>query len=542
MRSFDEIEKNAYKKADIRLARKKHRQTMIRRSAALSFGAAAIIGVGICANALKPPRKPAPESRGIITETSEETSAEAVNTTTLPQTSKTTTLATMSFVNTSISTTVRTTAVAAITNGKTSTIKTVITTTSPMASEHTPETTTTISQGGITMKKITAFIAALTTTGLLSPTPSYAVSPPDGHRIMFTQSELNMFKEYEDGTYDPDINGDTTFDICDVFELRLYGERFMYCFETYGYDQSKYTELSEQYSKEAANRILKCYNAEDSFRFMPVSSGGTDPNNPTGAQILARYYLYKNGSFPSDSEVFSELQNRSFIAPTSESDIASFAEYIGKLCDNIVYSDTYDDKRTYSEAELEAFARFDSGEVNADVNGDGVKDFFDGYDVLVYHVLKNVRNQEASKNDFFSVQKWSQIETNGDVTLDGCIDIADYELLNSYYCHNTLAPSVMRDEMAEHLNNYIKEKSTVSENTDASLPALIIENITVIKGDPNIDGKVSIADSVSILQHIGNRDKYCLSPQGLVNGDVDGIAGVTANDARVLQQWDAGIR
>lgn len=63
-----------------------------------------------------------------------------------------------------------------------------------------------------------------------------------------------------------------------------------------------------------------------------------------------------------------------------------------------------------------------------------------------------------------------------------------------------------------------------------------------VAGDANLDVKVSVADSVAILQHIANRDKYELNSLGRLNADVDGAAGVTANDARVLQEWDAGIR
>ena len=60
-----------------------------------------------------------------------------------------------------------------------------------------------------------------------------------------------------------------------------------------------------------------------------------------------------------------------------------------------------------------------------------------------------------------------------------------------------------------------------------------------VMGDANLDGKATVADAVAILQHIANRDKYELKQQGLINADVDGEAGVTANDARVLQEWDA---
>ena len=60
-----------------------------------------------------------------------------------------------------------------------------------------------------------------------------------------------------------------------------------------------------------------------------------------------------------------------------------------------------------------------------------------------------------------------------------------------------------------------------------------------VMGDANLDGKATVADAVAILKHIANRDKYGLKQQGLINAEVDGEAGVTANDARVIQEWDA---
>ena len=60
-------------------------------------------------------------------------------------------------------------------------------------------------------------------------------------------------------------------------------------------------------------------------------------------------------------------------------------------------------------------------------------------------------------------------------------------------------------------------------------------------GDVNLDGKVTVADAVAILQYIGNRDRYGLGEQAKINGDVDGASGLTAKDALVIQQVDAGI-
>lgn len=63
----------------------------------------------------------------------------------------------------------------------------------------------------------------------------------------------------------------------------------------------------------------------------------------------------------------------------------------------------------------------------------------------------------------------------------------------------------------------------------------------VIYGDANCDGQVTIADSTAILQHLGNEDKYGLSEQGLKNADVDESAGVTTNDALIIQKIDAKL-
>ncbi len=62
-----------------------------------------------------------------------------------------------------------------------------------------------------------------------------------------------------------------------------------------------------------------------------------------------------------------------------------------------------------------------------------------------------------------------------------------------------------------------------------------------IIGDANCDGKVTIADSTAILQHLGNEDKYALSEEGKINGDVDGVPGITSGDSLSIQKFDAKI-
>ena len=64
---------------------------------------------------------------------------------------------------------------------------------------------------------------------------------------------------------------------------------------------------------------------------------------------------------------------------------------------------------------------------------------------------------------------------------------------------------------------------------------------TGLAGDVNCDGKVTIADAAALLQNLANGDKYKLTDEGKVNGDVDGNAGLTASDALQIQKYDAGL-
>ncbi len=79
--------------------------------------------------------------------------------------------------------------------------------------------------------------------------------------------------------------------------------------------------------------------------------------------------------------------------------------------------------------------------------------------------------------------------------------------------------------------------ATATETTTASAETV---KVTLL-GDANLDGKVSVADAVAILQSIANKDKFQLKPEGAANADCYDVGdGVTANDALAIQKLDAG--
>lgn len=62
-----------------------------------------------------------------------------------------------------------------------------------------------------------------------------------------------------------------------------------------------------------------------------------------------------------------------------------------------------------------------------------------------------------------------------------------------------------------------------------------------LKGDANMDGKVSISDAVLIMQALSNPNDFQMTEQGSKNADVNGDGGVTTADALEIQKYDIGL-
>ena len=108
-----------------------------------------------------------------------------------------------------------------------------------------------------------------------------------------------------------------------------------------------------------------------------------------------------------------------------------------------------------------------------------------------------------------------------------------------YYSGNTQPPS-QPDEKPD--TTTAPPVSTENKTTTVTtIPTTTAPAEDIIYGDANCDGKVTIADSTAILQSLGNNDKYGLSKQGTINGDVDGNTGITAADALAIQKYDAKL-
>ena len=111
-----------------------------------------------------------------------------------------------------------------------------------------------------------------------------------------------------------------------------------------------------------------------------------------------------------------------------------------------------------------------------------------------------------------------------------------------------ILPEDMTELEKYQLNDSLNEIFDLTFNTYGLADIETTEGETIdflsafeLKGDSNCDGKVSISDSVAILQYISDYAKYPLSPQGKINADCDGSDGITGLDAAYIQQFDLNI-
>ena len=59
-----------------------------------------------------------------------------------------------------------------------------------------------------------------------------------------------------------------------------------------------------------------------------------------------------------------------------------------------------------------------------------------------------------------------------------------------------------------------------------------------VYGDTNCDGTVELADAILIMQTLASPNKYTVTEQGRLNGDVDkSTEGLTSNDAMFIQEF-----
>ena len=139
-----------------------------------------------------------------------------------------------------------------------------------------------------------------------------------------------------------------------------------------------------------------------------------------------------------------------------------------------------------------------------------------------------------AKND------WSYLGGLADAT-----DLKNEDALNEHitmYVDGALVWGEEPDGTKPGKNTEPKTTTTSDKTPSTTTTTSATGEVSVLlPGDANVDESVTVADAVTILQFVGNKDKYILSKKGRANADVDGVPGITANDALVIMKYDAKV-
>ena len=332
------------------------------------------------------------------------------------------------------------------------------------------------------MKKYTAFVTAILTFAGVLPTNVNA----EEYRN-FTGDEMLVIQDMEDSDYLPDLNGNGKLDIGELFEYYHYTEVYSAALkdarEKYGYfGLIKYH--AEDYAEDFAvfdADLLDAYRAAVDKETDGQLIQGEYP--PFEANYAVQYYLYVNGYIPTTEEIKAELEGYQFRSTTGAEYVDSFCEYVEGIRENFM-------KRIIVPTDEEAviFAKLDSGELEKDLNGDGVFDYFDYEDMTqtlfipMYEKNRVVPYVPGSISD--------RITELGDLNQDGSFDENDAALLIRYYMRDTdYIPSSI--EIGRHMIDLRTKYIDSGETPDmAAAPAT---------GDANCDGTVTLNDAVAVL-------------------------------------------
>jgi rhamnogalacturonan endolyase len=215
----------------------------------------------------------------------------------------------------------------------------------------------------------------------------------------------------------------------------------------------------------------------------------------------------------SGKEVFGDRQCKFKAVPDQLKD----AEWIRTACDSKKF--TGEEASFKAGADITAFVGVDSrAEANAsswlaEWTKTNLTLTDDGNPIVTYNVYKkDVKNGEEIKL--------------------GAIN------MNNAVNYVVMAKPYVSDEVYVTTSN--TSTTTAASSTEAVTTTTVVKE--VLYGDANCDGSVTVSDAVAILQYIGNKDKFPLSPEGMNNADVYHRGdGITAYDAISIQKLDAGM-
>ncbi len=428
MKSYEELERNAYAKAEQIVAKQKRRRTMILRSCAISAGAAAVLGIGLTTYALRPPKKPAPRQSGIIIET-ETPSAETTAALTSPSTAASQTATTSRMTSTTAATTASSTQQTS-TTVRSTTKASITTTVAAQTTEATADTTAaaqtsppSVTSLAPTTEDIEERIAniVMRMPEMITVAKTLPAVDENGNRIptfpMLVGDDRNYMRilQYDSGQFDftMDFNDDGKVNLYDAFEF----EAYLFCQDQYNRTKRYPYNFDEMFPD------MEIFDRADSFY-------GTHRD----IYLLTYYMIYHDVDIP-DAETIEEIAREyAGSRPFPDYVYTNLSKDVGGIKDK--YDERYEaeyenlnrSEDEYPDFQLNAFKKIDSGELFPDADQNGSVGYMDIYYILVFYAEKST----GFTRDVFSESDIEWIESHCDMDSDGRVNAKEATWLINY--------------------------------------------------------------------------------------------------------------
>lgn len=336
---------------------------------------------------------------------------------------------------------------------------------------------------------------------------------------------------YENGTIDLDINGNGQLDVGDVYDFYIYEN------ENERFDDNDCSEYM------TAEEVSRCREALSHYPRSPYVRSFYKAN--------FLYYLthYVVGHIELKPEYFTEeYYQETYGSNYYRAHSGIISARIEQAAARLGLTPDKDAWLKYTEDDFYDFFNAYCNDVEnglrpaPDVNMDGVVDYYDYFAANIY--FEDLLNDVSADESILSADIWNNLaencDFNGNGTTKDIYDILTIQIYVVKYYGNI-------DDFEQAYKDYTEKLGGTStyeiegvsyENNLRILSEL--EKNTVVYGDANCDGKVTIADATAIMQAIGNPDKYGLSEQGAKNADCYNPGdGVTTDDALTIQKIHA---
>lgn len=356
------------------------------------------------------------------------------------------------------------------------------------------------------------------------------------------------------GDFNPDMNGDGTFDILDVCDFYIY----QYILTDGNGNRSNLDE--SHLTPEAMEQI---------DRLLTIPRYAEVTNHDVHYHILNDLisYCFSQSQYSAqmlNSEYFN-MYRPGYNLKTLSWFIYQYASI--RELDMDSYFIDYDLLNKYCDRNSEEFKLVENS--HPDVNMDGAIDYYDYFDTLIY--FDDILNDTSCDDSILPSEVWHNIAENCDYSENGTSgDIYDLTIVQIYVLIN--APDISQNfdsDFQAYVNklseesgknadldryngesityNYNKTMALLAENPEKSIEDEkndYLDPSAERSGDANCDGTLNMSDAVLIMQSNSNPDKFGLNgsdpthitEKGLYNADIYCTGdGVTNADALEIQ-------